>query len=669
MTATATAAATTTVRRQPAPRSQISVASMSPQSQRRLRDVLLGPPRDPMAPDTRKHMALAAFLAWIGIGADGLSSSAYGPAEAFIALGTHSQLALYLAVATAFTVFVISLAYNQVIELFPNGGGGYKVATRLVGPYAGLVAGSALVVDYVLTIAISVASGVDALFSLLPPAHQLVKLEVQLAIVVLLIYLNLRGMRESIRVLAPIFVGFVITHFFLIAYGIVAHGPALRAEIDLTIRETHDLAGQAGAFFVVALFLKAYSLGGGTYTGIEAVSNNVNMLKEPRVRTGKWTMFLMALSLSITAGGIILLYLLWDVQPSHTGQTLNAVVFGDIIDNLGLNGSTSHALLICVLVFEGALLFVAANTGFLGGPAVLANMAVDRWAPNQFASLSSRLVTRNGILLMGVAALAILSWTRGYVALLVVLYTVNVFITFTLSLLGLTIYWWRQRRDDELARRRLVLSASALLITASILVVIIIERFLQGGIVTLFITSVVVAGGVLIRRHYARVRGLAQNLERTHPWRIRELPGEPPAARSCRADRRVPGEREPRRRRAHGQPRAWRCSRITSATWCSSASARWIATRSAASRRSGPCSTRPARRSMASSTTRTCSATGRAGSMPTATTAWWSLSGWRSRCATSSRTACSSRAGWCSSTSTGGTAGCTTTRRLPCSAS
>src|SRR5512139_4204292 len=151
---------------------------MTREQKHRLRDVVFGAPRDPMRPDTRKHIALIAFLAWIGIGADGLSSSAYGPAEAFIALGSHSQLALYLAVATAFTVFVISLAYNQVIELFPNGGGGYKVATRLVSPYAGLVAGSALVVDYVLTIAISVASGVDALFSLIPPTHQIVKLEV-----------------------------------------------------------------------------------------------------------------------------------------------------------------------------------------------------------------------------------------------------------------------------------------------------------------------------------------------------------------------------------------------------------------------------------------------------------------------------------------------------------
>ncbi len=502
---------------------------MTSSEKRRFRDVLLGPPRDPMSPDTRKHIALAAFLAWSGIGADGLSSSAYGPAEAFIALGPHSQLALYLAFATAFTVFVISLAYNQVIELFPNGGGGYKVATKLVGPYAGLVAGAALIVDYVLTIAISVASGVDAIFSLLPAAHQVVKLEFEIGMIVLLIYLNLRGMRESIKVLAPIFIGFVITHFALIAYGIFSHGAGLHREVAQTIQETHDLAGSAGGFFVLALFLKAYSLGGGTYTGIEAVSNNVNMLKEPRVRTGKWTMFLMALSLSITAGGIILLYLLWDVSPVQTHETLNAQVFRSIIESMGLHGTVSHSILIVVLVFEGALLFVAANTGFLGGPAVLANMAVDRWVPNQFAALSSRLVTRNGVLLMGAAALAILVWTQGEVALLVVLYTVNVFITFTLSLLGLTIYWWKQRRDDELARRRLLLSSLALLITFAILVVIMIERFLQGGSVTLLITSLVVAIGLLIRSHYSRVRRLTRRFEREHRWRVQDLAGEPPA--------------------------------------------------------------------------------------------------------------------------------------------
>jgi amino acid transporter len=502
---------------------------MSSESKRRLRDVVFGPPRDPLSPETRKHIALAAFLAWIGIGADGLSSSAYGPAEAFMALGRFSDLAVYLAIATAFTVFLISLAYNQVIELFPNGGGGYKVASRLLGPYSGLVAGSALIVDYVLTIAISVASGVDALASLLPPVHQAVKLEVEVAVLVLLIYLNLRGTRESIKILAPIFLGFVITHFALITYGITSHGYELNTEVSQSFREFGEFGGQVGWFFVIAVMLKAYSLGGGTYTGIEAVSNNVNMLKEPRVRTGKWTMFMMALSLSITAGGIILLYLLWDIPPVQTHETLNAIVFREIISSIGLTASTSHLLLIVTLAFEGALLFVAANTGFLGGPAVLANMAVDRWAPNQFSSLSSRLVTRNGVLLMGIAALAILLWTRGYVGLLVVLYTVNVFITFTLSLAGLTLYWWRQRRDVAAASRRLVLSGFALLVTSAILVIIVIERFMQGGIVTLGITSCVIVTGLLIRRHYSNVRALTEAIGRGQRWQFRPFDGEPPA--------------------------------------------------------------------------------------------------------------------------------------------
>src|SRR5580692_7166207 len=137
---------------------------------------VLGAPRNPFNPATRRHIALIAFFAWIGIGADGLSSSCYGPEEAFLALGEHTHLSLYLALATALTVFVIAVGYNQVIELFPSGGGGYKVATNLIGPYTGLVSGAALIVDYMLTVAISVASGADAVFSLLPVAAQSWKL-------------------------------------------------------------------------------------------------------------------------------------------------------------------------------------------------------------------------------------------------------------------------------------------------------------------------------------------------------------------------------------------------------------------------------------------------------------------------------------------------------------
>ncbi len=225
--------------------------------------------------------------------------------------------------------------------------------------------------------------------------------------------------------------------------------------IPETLNATSELTKEMGWLFAASLFLRAYSLGGGTYTGIEAVSNNVQSLAEPRVATGKWTMLYMAVSLSFTAGGIILLYLLWSVQPVD-GQTLNAVTFRAIIESVGWQAPVFESgLLWVVLALEGGLLFVAANTGFLGGPAVLANMAADSWVPHMYRYLSTRLVTQNGILLMGVTSLGILIVTGGRVALLVVLYSINVFLTFSMSLLGLCIYWWQHRRQDARWRHRL----------------------------------------------------------------------------------------------------------------------------------------------------------------------------------------------------------------------
>ncbi|HVT34743.1 MAG TPA: APC family permease [Nevskiaceae bacterium] len=468
----------------------------------KVRQFLFGKKLDPLNPSTRGHIALVAFLAWIGLGADGLSSACYGPEEAFLALGVHMHLALYLALATAGTVFVISLAYNQVIELFPSGGGGYKAATKLVGPNAGLVSGSALIVDYVLTIAISAASGVDALFSLLPVGALHWKLPAEFFVVVALILLNLRGMKESIYVLMPVFLGFFISHLLLIVYGIGAHADRIGGLLPQTIAETQHLSGQMGWVFVVSLFLKAYSVGAGTYTGIEAVSNNVNSLAEPRVRTGHWTMFYMATSLAFTAGGIILLYLLWQAHPED-GKTLNAVVFAAIIEHAGWHSPTlSHGALAATMLLEAGLLMVASNTGFLGGPAVMASMAADRWVPRQFRQLSDRMVTQNGILVMGVAALAILLITRGAVAVLVVLYSINVFLTFTLSLYGLTRYWWTQRLYALHWRGKFLLSGFGLAVTSSILLVILTEKFTQGGWVTLVITGVVIGICWLIRGHY-----------------------------------------------------------------------------------------------------------------------------------------------------------------------
>ncbi len=467
---------------------------------KKIRETFIGLPRNPFDTGTRKNIALIAFLAWIGLGADGLSSSCYGPEEAFLALGIHYHLALYLAILTAITVFVISLAYNQVIELFPSGGGGYKVASKLISPHAGVVSGSALIVDYVLTIAISVASGVDALFSLLPIAAQHYKLQCEIIILLLLLVLNLRGMKESIKILMPIFLGFVITHFALIFYGISLHGAHLPQMLTNTVEDTRQFIQESGWFVALAIFLRAYSLGGGTYTGLEAVSNNVNHLVEPRVRTGKWTMFYMAVSLSLTAGGIIMLYLLWEVKPIE-GQTLNAVTFNQILAGFPMQ----HGLLMLVLILEAGLLFVAANTGFLGGPAVLANMSMDGWLPKRFRNLSTRLVTQTGIVWYGVAAIFILFWTHGEVSMLVVLYSMNVFLTFSLSLLGLCHYWLRNMKLSISWFYHFILSLVGFLVCISILIITLLEKFTSGGWLTVLITSSVVSLCLVVKKHYVSV--------------------------------------------------------------------------------------------------------------------------------------------------------------------
>jgi len=468
---------------------------------KKLGRILIGKPLNELNPKIRDHIALISIIAWVGLGADGLSSSSYGPAEAYLALGTHTSIAIYLAFATALTVFLISFAYNQVIELFPNGGGGYKVASTLLGPKFGVVSGSALIVDYILTIAVSTASGVDAVLSFLPAWFLRYKVELSILAIILLMILNLRGMKESIKILLPLFIGFLITHIFIIVAGILFHSSTLHEILPNAAHEASSLSKTVGWFVAISLFLKAYSMGGGTYTGLEAVSNNVNMLAEPRVRTGKLTMLYMAISLSFTAGGIILLYLLWHAAPVY-GETLNATVFSSILGALHIN----HMWLTVILFFEAALLFVGANTGFLGSPAVMANMAVDKWLPRQFRELSDRLVTQNGVLLSGVASILVLLWARGEVSILVVLYSINVFLTFSLSLLGLCVYWVRNRaKHPGEWIRKLIVAVPGFLLCISILIITTSEKFEEGGWLTIVITVLLISMCLFIRKYYLSV--------------------------------------------------------------------------------------------------------------------------------------------------------------------
>ncbi|MFZ4762173.1 MAG: APC family permease [Alphaproteobacteria bacterium] len=470
----------------------------------KLSRLLLGPARDPLSKDAKHSIALVAFFAWIGLGADGLSSSAYGPEEAFLALGQNGELAIFLAIATAITIFIISFAYIQVMELFPAGGGGYRVASNLLGARAGLVSGSALIVDYVLTITISVAAGVDAIFSTLPPEWQSYKVMAAMVVIAIITWMNLRGIKESIKVLMPIFMGFVISHALIIFYGTALHWHGLANILPKATTHANEMADASGWLMVFAVMLKAFSLGGGTYTGLEAVSNSVHSLAEPKVKTGKWTMFYVAFSLAFMAAGIILLYLLWGAEK-QPGETLNATVFGAILDNLTIAGTpVTPWLLPIILMFQTGILLVAANTGFLAGPSVLANMASDKWMPHFFASLSSQLVTRNGILLMSAASVITLLLTGGVVHVLVVLYSINVFLTFSLSLLGLSLHWFKTRPKGWV--QRLCVSSLGLLVCFSILCITVVEKFFTGGWLTMIITSLVIATGYFIHRHYRKTQ-------------------------------------------------------------------------------------------------------------------------------------------------------------------
>ena len=491
------------------------VVSALPQSfLSKIKKIIFGPARNIHDPSIGHKISLIALLAWVGLGADGLSSSAYGPEEAFRNLGQHTYLAVLLVFATAATVFIISYAYSRIIEHFPTGGGGYVVATELLGKSAGVVSGCALVVDYILTITVSIAGGGDALFSLLPYSFHYWKLPVEFTAILFLIIMNLRGVKESVTVLIPIFLTFVGTHAFLILGGIFVHLP----QVPQVAQEVHQgfQAGltQLGGWGLFLVFLHAYSLGGGTYTGIEAVSNGVGILREPKVETGKRTMKYMAASLAFTAGGLLLCYMLVKIHPVE-GQTLNAVLANDLLGRIHFGKLNVGGLLVLITIAsEAILLLVAAQTGFIDGPRVMANMAADSWLPRRFAALSDRLTSQNGIFLFGLAALGILAYTRGNIGILVVMYSVNVFLTFSLSEIGMVGFWFRNRRTQPTWKKDILIQGVGFVLCFSILWVMVIEKFRQGAWVTALITCACIGLCFLIRRHYYQMALKIKEIDR-----------------------------------------------------------------------------------------------------------------------------------------------------------
>src|SRR5467141_3243998 len=496
---------------------------------RRVRRAVLGGPKNLQDPHLFHSLSLAAFLAWVGLGADGLSSSSYGPEEAFKNLGDHQYLAVFLALATGLTVLIISAAYTKVNEHFPFGGGGYIVTSRLIGPRAGVVSGAALLIDYVLTCTTAVAAGGEAIFSNFPQQWHVWKLPVELVAMATLTVLNLRGVRESIRVLMPIFLAFLVTHAILIAGSVFFHlGRADEVARSVSDGLSHDLSTM-GFVGLALLFLRAYSLGAGTYTGIEAVSNGLNIMREPRVLTAKRTMVYMSTSLAVTAGGIILGYLLMGVHPVP-GKTMNYMLAQMLAGNFHLGPlPIGHWYVIVTIASEALLLFVAAQAGFIAGPRVMANLAQDSFFPHRFGALSDRLTMQNGVLLMGGASFLMLLYTRGSVDALVVMYAINVFVTFSLSQMGMIRYWRRAETQKRHPHWRwpLAIALVCFVLCSFILVVNLFEKFAEGAWLTVVVTGALVGLCMLIKRHYNGVYARLKRLDQILTALPVGSPGEP----------------------------------------------------------------------------------------------------------------------------------------------
>ena len=466
----------------------------------RLRSILIGPPRDLRDRSVYEHISLIAFLAWVGLGADGLSSSSYGPEEAFRALGDHTYLAIGLALLTATTVSRHLGGLQLRDRAVPARRRRLFRRTKLLGACAWVRCRVPPWWSTTYSHHDFNRRGGRRAVPVVPgrvPAGR--KLPVEILLIVVLLLLNLRGIRESVLALTPIFLVFLVTHLIPIVGATAMRIAAAETAREVQVGFTNGLA-TLGAGGLALLFVHAYSLGGGTHTGIEAVSNGLSIMREPRVRTGKRTMLYMAISLALTASGLILCYLLWDIRHVD-GKTMNAV----LATAFAGHSTFGEAFTIITLISEGALLVVAAQAGFVGGPRVLANMAVDSWMPHRFAALSDRLVSGNGVILMCIASMAALLYTRGNVSHIVVMYSINVFVTFSLSMLGMLLYTLRTKKSSRRNKRRILLFSFGLVLCGTILIITTIEKFTQGGWVTLIATGGVVALCFGIRRHYESV--------------------------------------------------------------------------------------------------------------------------------------------------------------------
>ena len=452
-----------------------------------LKRVLVGPPM-PLA--QARHERLGKSTALAVFSSDALSSVAYATEEILLILvlagAAAAHLANPIAVSIAGLLIIVAISYQQTIHAYPNGGGSYIVAHDNLGTVPGLVAAAALLVDYVLTVAVSVAAGVAAITSALPSVqnHKVVLGVVFVAGIALA---NIRGVRESGRIFA------VPTYFFIVSFGVLLAGGFYRLLTGTLepLTEPPPVALEALTWFLV---LRAFSSGCTAMTGTEAISNGIPAFRAPESRNAAITLAWMAGILATLFVGLTVLASALHVLPSDTETVVSQIarrVFG------------SGLLYYLIQAATALILVLAANTSFADFPRLSSLLARDRFVPRQFATLGERLVFSNGILVLAGFAALLLVVFRGETHALIPLYAVGVFISFTLSQSGMVRYWWRRRGPGW--RHRLAINGTGALATGIVTLVIAATKFTHGAWIVVVVIPLLVVTFLAMHRHYEEV--------------------------------------------------------------------------------------------------------------------------------------------------------------------